>query len=99
SSGGVSPYSVTVTWGDGTTSNFSASQGAISASHKYDNDGSYTVTVKVSDSTGASATSSLSVTVKNVAPTVTITSPTAGSLFKAGTSVSLSASLRRAASA
>src|SRR5205823_5986732 len=63
-SGGVGPYTVTVTWGDGTTSNFSASPGAISASHKYVNDGSYTITVTVTDSAGAatSATVAISVT-------------------------------------
>jgi len=93
-SGGVGPYSVTVTWGDGTSSTFSASPGAISASHKYANDQAtpYSVSVKVTDSTGAFVTGSISVTVRNVAPTVAITTPAAGSLFKTGSTVSVSAS-------
>jgi hypothetical protein len=92
-SGGTGPYTVTVTWGDGTSSTFTATPGAISAAHRYVNDQAapFTVTVKVTDSTGATATGNLSVTVKNVAPTVSISSPVAGSLLKAGSSVSVNA--------
>jgi hypothetical protein len=51
--GGTGPYTVTVTWGDGTSSSFSAAAGALSAVHKYVNDQAapYTVTVKVTDET------------------------------------------------
>jgi hypothetical protein len=100
-SGGVGPYTVNVDWGDGKTSSFSASAGPISAVHTYVNDRAtpYTVTVKVTDSTGGSATGTFTVTVANVAPTVKITTPTAGSLFKAGASVSLSASFGDAGTA
>jgi hypothetical protein len=91
-SGGVGPYTVLVTWGDGTSTTFSAAAGAISAAHSYVNDGPKTVTVMVTDATGTSATGSFSVTVANVAPTVTIKTPTGGSLFKSGATVSLSAS-------
>jgi hypothetical protein len=89
--GGVGPYSVTVTWGDGTSSTFAAAGGAISAAHTYANEGTYSVSVKVTDSTSASATGSFSVTVKNVAPTVAITTPSAGTIFKIGSSFTLSA--------
>jgi hypothetical protein len=65
----------------------------ISAAHTYANDRAtpYAVTVKVTDSTGATATNGFSATVANVAATVTITSPTGGTLFQAGRSMTLSA--------
>jgi hypothetical protein len=94
-SGGVGPYTVSVDWGDGSTpSSFTAAAGAISAAHTYANDRAtaYSVTVKVTDSAGGSASGTFSVTVKNVAPAVSITTPTAGTIFKTATSFSLSAS-------
>src|SRR6185437_1996090 len=89
--GGVSPYSVTVTWGDGTSSSFAASPGAISAAHKYVNDGSYTVSVKVTDATSASATGGFTIAVANLAPTVTVTSPASGTSFQTNNSVTAKA--------
>jgi Ca2+-binding RTX toxin-like protein len=93
-SGGTGPYTVTVTWGDGTTSTFTATAGAISAAHTYAKDQAtaYPVNVTVKDSTGTTSTGSFGITVANAIPVVTISSPTAGSLFKAGASVSLSSS-------
>ncbi|HEX4527110.1 MAG TPA: PKD domain-containing protein [Gaiellaceae bacterium] len=91
-SGGVGPYTVLVTWGNGTSSSFVASAGALSLAHTYANDGSKTVTVKVTDSAGASTTGSFTVAVANVAPSVTITFPSGGSIFKLGSSVSVGAS-------
>jgi PKD domain len=46
----------------------------------------------VTDSTGTSVTGGFTVTVKNVAPTVVITSPGSGATFKNGSTVSFSAS-------
>ena len=94
-SGGTGPYTVTVNWGDGTAATtFSASPGALSAAHTYANDRStpYAVTVTVTDSAGGSATGSSSATVANAPPTVKITSPSGGSAFKPGVTVSFSAS-------
>ena len=94
-SGGAGPYTVTVNWGDGSPlTTFTASPGALAATHTYVNDRStaYTVTVTVTDATGASASSTFAASVTNVAPTVTITSPLGGAVFKTGTTTSLSAS-------
>jgi hypothetical protein len=93
-SGGTGPYTITVTWGDGTTSTFTAPAGAISAAHTYAKDQAtpYTVNVIVKDSTNATSIGSFGVTVANAIPVVSISSPSAGSLFKAGVSVSLSSS-------
>ena len=49
------PWSYTISWGDGSSSSGSTpSQGTISASHTYLLLGSYTITVRVTDSHGAS---------------------------------------------
>ncbi|MEA2483943.1 MAG: large repetitive protein, partial [Thermoleophilaceae bacterium] len=93
-SGGSGPWTVTVDWGDGTSSSFSAIQGALSAPHTYVNDRPtpYAVNVSVTDATGASVRSSFSATVWNAAPTVGISSPSANSILSLGKSFSLSAS-------
>ncbi len=57
------PWSYTISWGDGSSSSGSTpSQGTISASHTYLLLGSYTITVKVTDSHGASGSDSKAVT-------------------------------------
>src|SRR5204862_688449 len=71
--GGTGGWTVSVDWGDGTAlSTFTASPGALSASHKYANDRAtpYTVTVTVKDSSGASSSGSFSAIVKNLSPLV-----------------------------
>src|SRR5205823_1571079 len=52
--GADNPWTVDVTWGDGHSDSFSAgSTGTIAAhSHTYDDNGSYTVSVKVTDKDG-----------------------------------------------
>jgi hypothetical protein len=77
---GDAPWGVDVDWGDGSThSTFDASdQGDLAnASHKYDDNGSYTVTVTVTDKDGATDSASFGVTVANVAPSASFvaTSP------------------------
>ena len=57
------PWSYTISWGDGSSSSGSTpSQGTISASHTYLLLGSYTITVSVTDSHGASGSDSKVVT-------------------------------------
>src|SRR5207244_9952320 len=90
---GTGPYTVLVTWGDGTSSSFSASPGSVSAAHTYVNGpATFTVTVKVIDSVRTFASGSLAGTVANLPPTVSVTSPAAGSSFQAFTSVTAKAS-------
>src|SRR5207302_9696826 len=70
------PWDVTVSWGDGspdTTLAFS-SRGAMGTTpHTYDDNGSYTVTVKVTDKDGASGPAQLKVDVANVATAAVLT--------------------------
>ena len=73
-SGGVGPYSATIAWGDGQTSagTISAPNGnAVSGTHTYSEEGPYTVSVTVTDSTGATATGSTSTSVADASLTVT----------------------------
>jgi parallel beta-helix repeat protein len=62
-SGGVAPYSASIAWGDGQTSAGTISApnaNAVSGTHAYLEEGPYTVSVTVTDSTGATATGSAS---------------------------------------
>jgi hypothetical protein len=66
------PWTVNVNWGDGHSDSFAlASQGAISHSHTYDDNSTYTVTYTVTDKDGGVSTpaSTFQVTVSNMAPT------------------------------
>src|SRR4029079_14882810 len=77
--GSDTPWGVDVDWGDGSTHTTFNSTGAGPAvaktlgsqSHTYADNGSYTVTVKVTDKDTALGTATFTVTVSNVAPTVT----------------------------
>ena len=67
-----SPWTVSVDWGDGSAADSftTSSQGPISRSHGYDDNGTYAVKVKVTDKDGgASEEKSFYVTVANVDPT------------------------------
>lgn len=87
-------HTVTVNWGDDTsiTINLAAGISDFSASHQYVDDGTsgsssgeYLVTVVVDDQVGAAAAGDLSVTVNNVAPSVTISGPTVVNEGETGT--------------
>src|SRR5437868_6581223 len=67
------PWPVDVNWGDGSsdTTFSSTSQGALGTkSHTYADNGSYTVTVSVTDKDGGTGTAQFTVTVANLAPQV-----------------------------
>ncbi len=81
--GGTAPFTYTWNFGDGTTQT-----GSLNPSHTYANPGSYTATVTVTDANKLTSSSSLVVTVNDVAPAVTFTDPAA----VAGSPVSFTAS-------
>ena len=82
-SGGTAPFTYSWNFGDGTTQS-----GSLNPSHTYQNPGSYTATVTVTDANKLTSSSSVVVTVNDVAPTVTLTDPPAA----AGSPVSFTAS-------
>jgi hypothetical protein len=78
---GTNGWTVDVNWGDGSThASFPVSStGAIPAtSHAYDDNGSYTVTVKVTDKDGGYGTKTFAVSVSNLPPTGTFGGPSSG---------------------
>lgn len=69
---GGDPMAATVDWGDGSTpQDLGAVSGTFTAAHTYADDGTHTVQVCVRDDAGAEGCDSATVTVTNVAPTVT----------------------------
>ncbi|MFJ3440929.1 PQQ-dependent sugar dehydrogenase [Streptomyces sp. NPDC086081] len=69
------------TFGDGATST------AANPSHTYTANGQYTATLKVTDTTGKSATASVQITVGNTAPTVRLDLPADGSIYDFGDAI------------
>jgi hypothetical protein len=61
-------HTATIDWGDGTIADAIIAAGRVSGSHAYANDGTYAVTVMVTDRTQRFGTDALTVTVNNVAP-------------------------------
>src|SRR5207245_1907263 len=77
-----SPWAVDINWGDSTahTTFNSSTQGSLGAQdHTYADNGTYTVTVKVTDKDGGSDSKTFDVIVSNVAPTVTLSGPASAS--------------------
>src|SRR5271157_1398970 len=71
-SGGTAPFTYTWSFGDGTNQS-----GSLNPSHTYQNPGSYTATVMVTDANKLTNSRSVVVTVNDVAPTVTLSDPPA----------------------
>ncbi|MBX9421435.1 PQQ-dependent sugar dehydrogenase [Streptomyces lateritius] len=69
------------TFGDGGTST------AANPSHTYAANGQYTATLKVTDTTGKSATASTQITVGNTAPRVTLDLPVDGRVYDFGAAI------------
>ena len=84
--GTLDTHTATIDWGDGTAldtgvvaetpfgppGSTSGADGTVSGSHVYADDGTYTVTVTVMDSYGESDFDQFTITVLNVAPTLTL---------------------------
>jgi PKD repeat protein/glucose/arabinose dehydrogenase len=63
---------------------------AIQPTYTYTTTGSYTATLRVTDSHGASDTDTVTITVGNTAPTAVINTPTAGTTWKVGDVINFS---------
>ena len=74
--------------GDGAYDDSTASQ----PTHTYTTPGSFTASLRVTDSHGASDTDSVTITVGNTAPTATILTPAAGTTWKVGDVITFSGS-------
>lgn len=84
--GSDSPWTVDVDWGDGSAhSSFTlASAGTLGAQpHTYADNGSYAVTVKVSDQAGNATSQSFQITVANIAPSAVLS--TGAAISEGGT--------------
>ena len=79
--GGDTNLSFAWDFGDGTTAT------GVNVEHAYGSDGSYTVTLTVTNSSGISATATVVITVGPSAPVARITSPAFGSLVRPGNAV------------
>ena len=83
-SGAAGTYTYSINWGDGTAASTGPAtidvpggdgvptQGSFDGSHTYADNGVYTVTVTINKDDGSVANGTLSVTVNNVAPTLTV---------------------------
>src|SRR5207302_2432543 len=88
--GNDNPWAVDVDWGDSsahTTSSQSTQGSLATASHTYADNGTYTVTVKVTDKDGGSGQATFKVAVSNANPVVT---PPADQTSTEGASTSFS---------
>jgi hypothetical protein len=98
--GSKDTLTLTITWGDGSAAevvSLAAGSTSFSRSHTYADDNpsgtasdSNTITVTVTDKDAGSDTRTSAVTVKNLAPSLSITAPADGALYALNTSVSLS---------
>src|SRR5205814_2372776 len=78
-SGGVSPYSYVWSFGDGTSTS-----GTLNPTHTYPDNGTFSVTLAVTDAAGTTSQSSTSVAVSNVAPSSPSLSLTATAINENG---------------
>jgi glucose/arabinose dehydrogenase/PKD repeat protein len=63
---------------------------AVAPTYTYTSAGSYTASLRVTDSQGASDTDSVTITVGNTPPTATINAPAAGTIWKVGDVINFS---------
>jgi hypothetical protein len=71
-SGGAGPYAANIAWGDGLTSSGVIGSGnSVSGSHTYAEEGTYPVSVTITDSTGASASGTTTASVADAAISLT----------------------------
>ena len=81
--GGTAPFTYSWSFGDGTTQT-----GSLNPSHTYQNPGSYTASVSVTDANKLTSSSAVVVTVNDVAPTASLAGPSSGTV---GTSLTYTA--------
>src|SRR5262249_13120194 len=81
-SGGAAPYTYFWNFGDGSTAT-----GTLTPTHTYTESGTFTVLLAVTDAEGILISSTATVTVPSVAPTVTISGPSVGNVGSAVTFV------------
>src|SRR5208337_3668143 len=82
--GGAAPYSYFWNFGDGITTT-----GSATPSHTYNENGTYTALLSVTDAAGKTMTSTTTITVANIAPAVTVSGPPAGNVGSAVTFIAL----------
>jgi PKD repeat protein len=85
--GGTAPYSYAWSFGDGTTAS-----GTLTPSHTYAQDGTYTVTLDVTDVMGETSISQTTATIAEAPPTATIAGAPASGQVTVGTAVTLTGS-------
>lgn len=91
STSGTSIQNVTLNWGDQTAEqSLGPISGATNVTHSFANTGNYSVVATATDATGQRSSSTLSVNVQRIAPTVTITPST--STTTAGSTLAFSVS-------
>jgi RHS repeat-associated protein len=83
-------HTASINWGDGTSSTGTVTEsngsGTVTATHIYPETGTYTITLKVTDSNGPNASQTATANIANVNPTVT---PSADATVTRGTSFTL----------
>ena len=70
-SGGYGPFTASVDWGDGQVTAGAIAGGTVSGTHAYSEEGTFTVTVTITDSTAATAAGTTTVSVVDAALTLT----------------------------
>ncbi|TPW19192.1 MAG: Uncharacterized protein FD126_2933, partial [Elusimicrobia bacterium] len=79
--GFLDTHSATVDWGDGTNEAAGVSSKTVIAQHVYGDNGSYAVTVTVTDDDGGTAASTFTATISNVAPSLAALGGQQGAAF------------------
>lgn len=101
--GTADSFTLTVSWGDGTTPDsvpLAAGATSFTLGHQYRDDNptntpadANTIVVTITDKDGGSGMGDTTVTVNNLPPSLTITGPAAGTLYPVNTTVSLATTI------